>query len=101
MSFLERVRSPRIRRAVGIAGASLASWAILGFLVLPPLLRRTIERRIGEALHRKATLRGLSINPFALSATLKGLDVRDRDGTSPFLSFEPRSDPCPASSEAA
>ncbi len=87
MNFLERVRSPRIRWTVGIAGALLAFWAILGFLVLPPFLRPTIERRISEALHRKATLRGLSINPFALSATLSGLDVKDKDG-GPFLSFE-------------
>ena len=88
MDFLEGFRSPRARRAAAVAGAVLVLWAVLGFLVLPAVLRPVVERKIGEALHRKATLRGMSINPFALSVTLKGLDVRDRDGTGPFLSFE-------------
>ncbi|HEY3350355.1 MAG TPA: DUF748 domain-containing protein [Thermoanaerobaculia bacterium] len=68
--------------------ALLAFWAILGFLLLPAILRPVLERKIAEALHRKTTLKGLSINPFTLSATLRGLDVKDRDGTSPFVSFE-------------
>jgi hypothetical protein len=84
----EWLRSPRARK-VGIwAGALLVLWAVFGFLVLPPLVRPVVERKFSEALHRKATLRGLAINPFALSVTLKGLDVKDRDGTSPFFSFE-------------
>jgi hypothetical protein len=88
MDFLERVRGPRLRRAAGVSGALLALWSLVGFLLLPAVLRPVVERKVGEALHRKATLRGLSINPFALSFTLRGLDVKDRDGTSPFLSFE-------------
>jgi outer membrane protein OmpA-like peptidoglycan-associated protein len=88
MDFLERVGSPRVRRAAAIVGALLALWALAGFLVLPALLRPVVERKIGEALHRKTTLKGLSLNPFALSVTLNGLDVKDRDGTSPFISFE-------------
>ena len=88
MDFLEGTRSPRARRAAAIAGALLALWALVGFLVLPAVLRPVVERKISEALHRKTTLNGLSLNPFALSVTLKGLDVKDRDGTSPFVSFE-------------
>ncbi len=81
------LRGPRARKTLVAAAATLFVWAILGFFVAPPLLRPVVERRIGETLHRKATLRGLAINPFALSATLTGLDVKDRDG-GPFLSFE-------------
>lgn len=88
MDFLERARSPRGRRDAAVAGALLALWAMVGFVVLPMVLRPVVERKIGETLHRKATLKGLAINPFALSVTLKGLDVKDRDGTSPFVSFE-------------
>ena len=88
MDFLERVRGPRLRRAAGVFGALLVLWALVGFLLLPAILRPVLERKIGEALHRETTLKGLSINPFALSLTLRGLDVKDRDGTSPFLSFD-------------
>ena len=88
MDLLERARSPRGRRDAAVAGALLALWGMVGFVVLPMVLRPVVERKIGETLHRKATLKGLSINPFTLSMTLKGLDVMDRDGTSPFVSFE-------------
>ena len=72
MDFFERFRSRHIRRAAAITGGLLVFWAVLGFLVLPAILRPVLERKIAEALHRQATLKGLSINPFALSATLKG-----------------------------
>jgi hypothetical protein len=88
MDFLERSKSPRVRSAAAIAGALLALWALVGFFALPAVLRPVVERKIGEALHRKATLRGMKINPFTLSVTLRGVDVRDRDGTGPFLSLE-------------
>ena len=34
------------------------------------------------------TLRRLSLNPFALSAALEGLDVKEKGGAGPFFSFE-------------
>jgi uncharacterized protein involved in outer membrane biogenesis/outer membrane protein OmpA-like peptidoglycan-associated protein len=88
MTLKDAIRSRRTRRISGILAALLALWAIVGFLVLPRLLRSTLERKLSEQLHRPVTLRGLSINPFALSATLDGLDVRDRGGAGPFFSLE-------------
>ena len=82
------LRRPGARKFLVAAGAAFVLWAAVGSLVLPLVLRPVVERKISEALHRKAALAGMSINPFALSVTLKGLDVKDRDGTSPFLSFE-------------
>ena len=87
MNIAEKLRAPWVRKAAIAAGALLVLWAVLGFLVLPGFLRPVIERKLAERFHRPVTLRKLSINPFALSATLTGLDVRDRDG-GPFFSFE-------------
>ncbi len=84
------LRSPKgksSKRILGIAGGLVVLWAAVGFLVLPRVLRPVVERKLSESLHRPVTLRGLSINPFALSATLEGLAVKDRDG-GPFFSFE-------------
>ena len=81
------LKHPRAKRILAIAGAALVLWAAVGFLVLPRLLRTVVERKISERLHRPVTLRGLSINPFALSATLEGLHVKDPSG-GPFVSFE-------------
>jgi uncharacterized protein involved in outer membrane biogenesis len=66
----------------------LVFWAIAGFLILPRLLRPVAERKLSESLHRPVTLRALSINPFALSATLEGLEVKEKGGAGRFLSFD-------------
>jgi outer membrane protein OmpA-like peptidoglycan-associated protein len=76
------------RRALLAVGAALAVWTVAGFLVLPYFLRPVVERKIAERLHRPATLRRFSLNPFALSVTLEGLDVKNRGGASPFFSVE-------------
>jgi uncharacterized protein involved in outer membrane biogenesis len=79
---------PRARKVFALLAALIALWAVAGFLVLPRLLRPFVERKLGERLHRTVTLRGLSINPFTLTATLEGLVVKDRGGAGPLFSLE-------------
>jgi hypothetical protein len=79
---------PLARKALGIAAGLLALWAVAGFLVLPRVLRPVAERKLAGLLHRPVTLRRLSLNPFALSATLESLDVKEKGGAGPFFSFE-------------
>src|SRR5450759_5045507 len=79
---------PVARKALGIAAGLLVLWTIAGFLVLPRLLRPVAERKLAALLHRPVMLRRLSLNPFALSATLEGLDVKEKGGAGPFFSFE-------------
>ena len=67
-------KSARARKALGVAAGFLVLWAASGFLVLPHLLRPFAERKLADVLHRPVALRRLSLNPFALSATLEGLD---------------------------
>src|SRR6185437_167305 len=88
MNLREMIRRPRLRTSLAVVAAILAAWAIAGFLVLPHFLRTLVERRLAGSLHRSVSVRGLSLNPFALSATLDGLVVKDRGGTGPFLSVE-------------
>ncbi|HKF42134.1 MAG TPA: DUF748 domain-containing protein, partial [Thermoanaerobaculia bacterium] len=83
-----RVNRPLVRRILIVVAGVLAIWAILGFLVLPPILRGVAERKLSEALHRPVALRRLSLNPFTLLATLEGLDVKEKGGKGPFLSFD-------------
>ena len=80
MDLKQTIRHPRTRAGLWIGAAFLAAWAIAGFLVLPRFLRPVVERKLAASLHRPVTLRRLSLNPFALSATLDGLDVKERSG---------------------
>ncbi|HKA37045.1 MAG TPA: DUF748 domain-containing protein, partial [Thermoanaerobaculia bacterium] len=83
-----RVNRPLARKILVLVAGFLAIWAIVGFLALPAFLRGVLERKIGEALHRPASLRKLAINPFKLSATLEGLEVKEKGGAGRFFSFE-------------
>ncbi len=79
---------PIARKALAWVAAAIALVAVLGFLVLPPIVRSVIEKQATKALHRKTTVREVRINPFTLSVSLRGLAVADRDTGRSFLSFE-------------
>ena len=88
MKLPDKWNRPFARKALGIAAGLLVLWAVAGFLVLPRLLRPFVEKKLANALHRPVTLRRLSLNPFALSATLGGLAVKEKGSAGPFFSFE-------------
>ena len=70
----------------GLAGVCL--YALLGFLVLPPVLKSVLTKQLSEQLHREATIREIHINPFLLTAEVDGFSLKDRGDADAFLSFE-------------
>jgi len=75
-AFLRRWR----RLILALAGL-YALWILVGFLVVPRLVRPRVERALAEATHRKATLERVRFNPFNLAVTFEGLRVPNRDGS--------------------
>jgi hypothetical protein len=69
------------------AAALVVLYAGLGFLGLPWLIRRQLEQRGSAFLRREVTAQKVRVNPFALSVTIEGLLVKDRDG-GPLLSWD-------------
>lgn len=65
----------------------LAIFTLVGFFLLPPVVKSQLEKRASEALGRTVTVGKVRLNPYALSITLEGFDVRDADGLSPFLGW--------------
>jgi hypothetical protein len=80
-------RSPRIRKLALWALALLLLYTVLGFLILPPLVKSVALKQISQQLNRPVTIEKISINPFACSTTVRGLLVKDHDGQ-PFLSWD-------------
>jgi len=62
-------------------------YTAFGFLVLPWILHRQLEKRLTAALHRQTTITRVRTNPYALSVTIDGLLVKATDG-SPFISWD-------------
>ncbi len=83
-----RSRTRRRLRRLAISGAvGLVSFALLGFLVAPPIARHVAQKQLGELLGRKVTIGRLRINPFALSVTVGDFRVYEPDQVTPFVGF--------------
>lgn len=73
----------------------LAIWAvvlfllytIIGFLVLPPIIRSVASKKLSEQLGRQVTIQQIKLNPFAFSATIRGVLIKETNGE-PFLSWD-------------
>jgi hypothetical protein len=81
-------RKPFLKRYVLWFAAALAAFAVIGFLVLPPVVKSVLVKQLSQKLHRPVDIRAIRINPFALSVRVDGFSMKDRAGSGPFLSFE-------------
>src|SRR5574337_658946 len=81
-------RARRHRRLLKGLAIFLVTVAVLGFLVAPPIVRSQGEKILSAALHRPVTVADVAINPFALSATVKGFSVAEPGGGTEALGFD-------------
>ncbi|HYC72929.1 MAG TPA: DUF748 domain-containing protein, partial [Opitutaceae bacterium] len=70
------------------AAAAPLVYALVGFLILPPITKSRAEARLAATLHRPVQIARVRINPFTLAVTVEGLDVRERDGRASFAGWE-------------
>ena len=82
------LKSPRTRKYGLRLVIAFVLIGMLGFLVLPPVLKHVLLGQISEALHRPVAIKSISINPYALSATLEGFEVKEREGAETFVGFD-------------
>jgi hypothetical protein len=61
-------------------GIAVAVYALVGFLLVPRLIRSAILKNLVETFTTQPTLQRVRVNPFALSLTLEGLRVPDARG---------------------
>ncbi|HJU84156.1 MAG TPA: hypothetical protein VJ600_08080, partial [Holophagaceae bacterium] len=87
--MFSRIRAllARRRRWIYWIGGLVGAYTVFGFLLLPLILRRQLETRLGALLHRPVSVRKVRSNPFTIAVTVEGLEIRDRDGGS-FLGWE-------------
>ncbi len=83
----EIVRHPRTRKiAIWLA----AIFAFIGILALaaPPLLKGKIAAELSTKLHRQVSIEQIRINPFAMSLTIRGVLMKERQSSTTVLSFD-------------
>src|ERR1017187_7548005 len=79
--------TPRKRKLLLWVFGLVLFYAVAGFLILPPIVRRVAVQQISQQLDREVSIEKVKINPFALSATVRGLLIKDKDGE-PFVSWD-------------
>ena len=80
-------RRRRKKRGLRVLAAAIVTVGIIGFFVLPPIIKAQLEKQITAALDRKTTVGRVRVNPFALSLTLEDLDIREKGADRSFLGW--------------
>lgn len=78
--------SARRRRWVGWLLGLFLGYTIFGFLILPLIVRAVAVNKLHAQLDREVSIAKVKINPFALSVTVHGLLIKDKD-SQPFASW--------------
>ena len=65
----------------------LLFYTVVGFFILPPIIRAVAVKELSENLNRKVTIQKVKVNPFVPSLAIRGLLVQDKDGQ-PLLSWD-------------
>jgi uncharacterized protein involved in outer membrane biogenesis len=81
-------RTPRVRRIGWWSVGIVVAFGVLGFLVVPPIAKPYLAEAFSKQLKREVTIESLRVNPFALSATVRGFVMKDRPGPDPALTFD-------------
>ena len=80
MKMLQKIKSmSRLKKIIGIALACVVIYTLIGFLVLPPVLKAVLENKFSTSLNRQVVIEDIDINPYALSFTVEGLDIKGVD----------------------
>ena len=86
--LLDWLRNWRLRSwRTALIGLWIA-WLIVGFLVIPRVVRNQLIENLRKRAGLEATVRSVRFNPFALSLTIDGLSIADRPGSVLFSADE-------------
>ena len=85
---LGALQSARLKKYLLRTVVAFVLIGVVGFLVLPPLVKYVVVTKAGEALHRTVDIKRIAINPYALTLEVDGLSIQERDSTEPFVSFD-------------
>jgi len=76
-----------MRNGATTVAVLVAVYGLLGFLILPTVLKPRLEAALSERTQRHATLGRLEFNPFTFHARLADFNLSDRDPQRPFVRF--------------
>ncbi len=82
----EILSKPVVRKGLIAAFSAFLLYTVFGFLALPAILKSRLPKALSAALHRNVSVKEIRINPFVLSATVRGLEISDRGAAATWIS---------------
>lgn len=74
-------------KAFFIISSLLVIYAVVGFYILPAVLKWKIPEIIQQETGRKTSISKIQVNPFSLFASLQGFEIQEHNGR-PFVAFD-------------
>lgn len=78
----------RLRKALIWSVAILAVVGVTGFFILPPIAKSLLVEKVSQALQRPVSIDRIRINPYLLTMTVRGLEIKEKSGPEKFVSFD-------------
>ncbi len=72
--------SEKLKKIIYIFCGIIATYAILGFFIVPMVLKSKLPEIIQEKTGKTATVAEIKFNPFALTLDMKGFEMNEPDG---------------------
>ncbi|MFH2091177.1 MAG: DUF748 domain-containing protein [Pseudomonadota bacterium] len=63
-------------------------YTLAGFFAVPELAKKYLPDQASQALGRQVTIQNAAFNPYVFSASIEGLDIRDKEGKTSFFSAD-------------
>jgi len=88
IQFYQSKLRPRLKRILIGLGIFFVVFTLIGFFVIPPILKSVLIKKLSESLNREVTITQIKLNPYTLSLTVRGFQMKERDGSETFVSFD-------------
>lgn len=77
-----------IEKAALWVGIAVLVYTLIGFLAAPLILKAVLEKKLPRALNRPVTIETVRLNPYALSLTIEGFALAEKEGPDSFVFFD-------------
>src|SRR5882672_5837678 len=77
---MAKQRQVRMKKWAIRTGVAIALYTLLGFFVLPAVIKWQMLKRLPALTHRNVAVQQVKLNPYALSFTLRGFSLTEMNG---------------------
>ncbi|BCA79407.1 DUF748 domain-containing protein [Desulfuromonas sp. AOP6] len=79
---------PRWQKIILSGVMAVALYSLLGFVILPLILKPVLTNKLSEALGRNTEIAKVRLNPYTLSATVEGFHLSHKGDSTRFIAFD-------------